>query len=67
MKIRKNATTDYLVDTQSISQDERLWRNYALNISVGLTDYIEIKTETPAWVTPPTFLCGHGELFIEYE
>lgn len=65
MYVRLNNTTDTLIQTLSVSTNERTFVNTGLSIAVVAEDYIEIKMVTPAWATNPTgFLIG-GYVFIE--
>lgn len=52
--IRLNNSTDYIIDTVGSTTIPRVWHNVNLNIPVKTTDFIELKTTTPNWVTPPT-------------
>jgi hypothetical protein len=65
MYVRVNNTTDYLISTLSVSQNERVFTNSALSIPLAVGDYVEIKCIPPIWVTNPlTFICG-GYIYIE--
>lgn len=65
MCIRKNNTTDTLVQSLSCASSSRLWCNTGLNISVNAGDYIEMKTVFPTWATNPANLCLSGHIYIE--
>ena len=67
MAIRLNNTTDYAISTQSVSAATRNWYNMNLNIPITLTDFISIKTTTPAWVTNPADTYTNFILYIELE
>lgn len=54
LSIRKNNTTDTLIQSVSLATNERIWENTGLSISCNLTDYFEIKAVSPIWVTNPT-------------
>ena len=65
MYVRKNNTTDYLIQTVGVSANERRFSNTGLNIPLAIGDYIEIKCIPPIWATNPlTFICG-GYIYIE--
>ena len=51
--IRKNNTTDYLIQTLSVSANERVFFNSVMSIPIIAGDYIEIKSVQPTWVTNP--------------
>lgn len=63
--IRKNATTDYLIQTVGNTNQLRVFSNTGLSISVVQGDYIEIKIVTPAWATTPTGNRWSGIVYIE--
>jgi len=65
MSIRKNNTTDYLIQSLSVATNDRVWSNVDLNIPVIAGDYIEIKEQTPAWVTNPATVTRTGQIYIE--
>lgn len=65
MCIRKNNTTDTLIQSLSSASSSRVWGNTSLNISVSAGDYIEIKTVFPTWATNPANLCLSGQIYIE--
>ena len=57
--VRKNNTTDYLIQTISLATSERIFTNSSLSIPVVSGDYIEIKAVNPTWVTNPlAFIVG---------
>lgn len=62
--IRLNDTTDYTFDSESVAGSLRVFKNYALNIPVVAGDYIEFKTTTPAWATPPSSGNSTGSLYV---
>lgn len=65
MYIRKNNTTDYLIDSISSANNERVFSNAALSIPLAVGDYVEIKMVCPTWATNPlTFIMG-GYIYIE--
>jgi len=63
--IRLNNTTDYGIDTVSVSANLRQWISYTLDVDVVAGDYIEIKTVTPTWATNPVTMSQGGYLYIE--
>lgn len=63
--IRKNNSADTLIATLSVSASERVFSNVALNISVAVGDYIEIKSVQPTWATNPLTTIYGGYLYIE--
>lgn len=65
MYIRKNNTTDTLVQTLALNTNEREWSNTSLNISVVAGDYIEIKLINPTWATNPNTTIFGGHIYIE--
>ena len=65
MFIRKNNTTDTLIQSLSLATQERSFVNAALNIPVIVGDYIEIKLINPTWVTNPLTTIFGGSVYIE--
>jgi hypothetical protein len=63
--IRKNNTTDYLIATLSVSANERVFSNAALNIAMAAGDYFEIKGVQPTWATNPATTIYGGYIYIE--
>jgi len=63
--IRLNNSTDYGIDTVSVSANLRQWINSAMDITVAAGDYIEIKSVTPTWATNPAGVSQGGYLYIE--
>lgn len=63
--IRKNNTTDYLINTLTLGTAERVFANSALNIAVVAGDYIEIKSVQPTWATNPLTTIFGGYIYIE--
>lgn len=63
--IRKNNTTDTLIQTLSVSASERVFTNSALSIAVVAGDYIEIKGIQPTWATNPLTTIYGGYIYIE--
>jgi hypothetical protein len=66
MYIRKNNTSDTLIQTIGVNTNERVWSNTGLSIAVAVGDYIEIKGVQPTWPVqnPLTNICG-GYVYIE--
>lgn len=65
MYIRKNNTTDTLVQTLAANTNDRVWSNVSLSISVVAGDYIEIKEVQPTWATNPATVTRTGQIYIE--
>jgi hypothetical protein len=65
MYIRKNNTTDYLIQTISLANAERNFINYALNIPLVPWDYIEMKTVNPVWATNPATMIIWWYLYVQ--
>jgi hypothetical protein len=63
--IRKNNTTDYLIQTLSLATSERIFTNSSLSIAVIAGDYIEIKGIQPTWATNPLTTIYGGYIYIE--
>ena len=63
--VRLNNTTDYLIQTLSVSASERRFTNSALSITVNAGDYIEIKGIQPTWATNPLTTIYGGQIYIE--
>ena len=63
--IRLNNTTDTLIQTLSVSANERVFTNSALSIAVNAGDYIEIKGIQPTWATNPATTIYGGYIYIE--
>jgi len=65
MYIRKNNTSDTLIQTLAANTNDRVWANDALSIAVVAGDYIEIKEIQPAWGTNPATVTRTGVIYIE--
>jgi hypothetical protein len=65
MNIRKNNTTDYLIQSLSAATNDRVWQNQVLSIPVVAGDYLEIKEVTPVWATNPATVTRTGQIYIE--
>jgi len=65
MYIRKNNTSDTLIQTLAANTNDRVWANDALSIAVVAGDYIEIKEIQPAWGTNPATVTRTGVVYIE--
>lgn len=63
--IRKNNTTDTLVQTVGISNAHRLFSNTGLAIAVVAGDYIEMKEVHPTWATNPANVRRSAVIYIE--
>lgn len=62
--LRLNSTTDYLIETVSVSAFERVFSNTGLSIPVVEGDYFEMKTVHPDWATSPATTMGSGYVYI---
>lgn len=63
--VRKNNTTDTLIQTVGAATNERIFTNSSLSIAMAAGDYFEIKMVCPTWATNPlTFILG-GYVYIE--
>jgi len=65
MNIRKNNTSDTLIQSLSASTNDRIWSNDVLNIAVVAGDYLEIKEVCPTWATNPATVTRSGVIYIE--
>ena len=65
MNIRKNNTTDTLIQALTLAAVDRVWSNVALAIAVVAGDYIEIKEVCPTWATNPATVTRTGVIYIE--
>jgi hypothetical protein len=63
--VRKNNTTDTLIQTVGVSTADRRFANTSLGISVAAGDYVEFKIICPTWATNPTAITGSGYLLLE--
>lgn len=63
--IRKNNTTDTLIQTLSVSANERVFANSALSIAMAAGDYFEIKAINPLWATNPLTCIIGGYVYVE--
>jgi len=63
--IRKNNTTDTLIQTVSAATNERVFNNTALSIAMAAGDYFEIKLINPTWATNPLTTIFGGYIFIQ--
>jgi len=63
--VRKNNTTDTLIETTALDGTDILIDNAALSIAVVAGDYIEIKIVCPTWVTNPGDVHFSGVVYIE--
>jgi hypothetical protein len=63
--IRKNNTTDYLIQSLSSTDNPRVWSNTGLSIAVSEGDYFEIKMVCPTWATNPATVAFGGVIYIE--
>jgi hypothetical protein len=62
--VRLNNANDVLIQTLSISSNERRFTNPAMGMNVAAGDYIEIKRINPNWVTLPLTNIVGGYVFI---
>lgn len=63
--IRKNDTTDYLIQTAPLQGAQNEWHNTGLSVAVSAGDYFEIKIVCPAWATTPANVRLSGSVYIE--
>lgn len=63
--IRKNNTSDTLIQTLSVSANERIFTNSGLAIAMAAGDYFEIKAINPLWATNPLTTIFGGIIYIE--
>lgn len=63
--IRKNNTTDYLIQSQGVSASERIFSNTNLSIPMVAGDYFEIKSVQPTWATNPLTTIYGGYIYLE--
>jgi hypothetical protein len=63
--IRKNNTTDYLIQTKAVNTNERVFSNTSLNIPMVAGDYFEIKSVQPTWATNPLTCIYGGYVYVE--
>jgi hypothetical protein len=62
--LRKNATTDYLIQLMATTDVFRKVKNNSLNIPVSIDDWFEIRIDCPTWVTNPTNWIIHGTVIM---
>lgn len=65
--IRKNSTTDTLIQTVSSTANPRVWTNTGLSISLASGDYFIIKVVNPTWSTNPSTSATNISIVIEIE
>jgi hypothetical protein len=63
--IRKNNTTDYLIQTLSVAASERVFTNSSLSIPMVAGDYFEIKSVYPTFATNPLTTIYSGYVLFE--
>jgi len=63
--LRKNATTDYLIQTITLGANQGLWQNSSLSISVAAGDFFEIKAAFGTFTTNPSNAKFSGSIYIE--
>lgn len=63
--IRKNNTTDTLVQTLGSASSFRVWSNSGLSISMSAGDYLEIKSVEPTWATNPVNCSFGGNVVVD--
>jgi len=63
--IRKNNTTDTLIQTVSVAASERVFTNNTLSIAMAAGDYFEIKAINPTWATNPLTTIFGGYIYFE--
>ena len=62
--VRLNNANDVLIQTQSVSANERRFTNSAMGMNVASGDYIEIKRINPVWATNPLTNIVGGYVFV---
>lgn len=67
MYIRVNNAVDYLIESKTISANERMWINTSMDIPVVAGDYVEIKSVTSTMATNPATTIYGGGFYMEYE
>jgi hypothetical protein len=63
--VRHNDTTDYLIATVGLSNNERIFSNTNMNLEINPGDYIEIKMVCPNWATNPATTMFGGYLYFQ--
>jgi hypothetical protein len=63
--IRKNNTTDTLVQTVGLSNAHRVFSSTGLSIAVVAGDYIELKEIQPTWATNPANVRRSAVIYVE--
>jgi hypothetical protein len=63
--LRKNNSSDTLVETVSSAAANRAWIKTGASIAVAAGDYLEIKSVNPSWGTPPANVCFGGVIVIQ--
>jgi hypothetical protein len=63
--IRVNNATDYLVNSISSANAERIFQNLSINIPVTRGDFVEVKRVHPVWSTNPLTNIVGGSILIE--
>lgn len=63
--IRKNNTTDTLVQTLGSTSADRVFSNTGLSIAVAAGEYIELKEIQPTWATNPANVRRSAVIYIE--
>jgi xanthine dehydrogenase iron-sulfur cluster and FAD-binding subunit A len=67
VSIRKNATTDYLIQSMSTTDVFRKYNNQNMAVPMELDDFFEIKIDCPTWATNPTNWIINGFITMETE
>lgn len=66
--IRIDDSTDYLIETKGLAAaGNTTFENLNLNIPVNNSNFMQVKTVTPNWVTPPTSLRTSGNLILLFD
>ena len=63
--LRKNATTDYLIQAITLGANQGIWQNSSLSISVAAGDFFEIKAAFGTFTTNPSNAKFSGSIYIE--
>lgn len=67
MNVVKNGVDTYLISTQSVSANERVWWNQSIDIPVAAGDYLEIQSVQPTFATNPATTIYGGYLYQMYD
>ncbi|MDD5395517.1 MAG: hypothetical protein PHE17_21040 [Thiothrix sp.] len=65
--IVKNGVDEYLIANISVADNERMWVNITMNITVVPGDYVELRSNQPTFATNPATTIYGGGFYLEYE